>query len=632
MQIDDYEVLVIGAGHSGIEAATASARRGARTVMFTTDYDNIGQMSCNPAIGGLAKGQIALEVDAMGGVMGRATEEAGIQFRTLNQSKGPAVQAPRAQCDRALYKQATKQRVERQPGLTIKQDKVDAVLTDDDRITGVLTASGTEYRAETVVVCTGTFLRGTIHLGESNHDGGRSGEAATTKLAESLEQFGFERGRLKTGTPPRIDGQTVNYEVMEEQHGEEPPPRFSFYGKTEPVNHKPCWLTRTNGRTHDVIRDNLDRSPIYGTGVIDGTGVRYCPSIEDKVVKFEDKDSHTVFLEPEGLRTSELYVNGLSTSLPPDVQREMVHSVKGLEEAEITRWGYAIEYDFYQPTQLNASLETREVPGLFFAGQINGTTGYEEAAGQGLIAGINAASRALGKEYFTLDRTQAYIGVLIDDLVTQGTQEPYRMFTSRAEHRLCLRKDNPHYRLTPLARDLGLVSDEDWDAFQAERSARDDFQTTLEETSVKVNSADEDAVSAAMASGDSLDLNETESAYDLLKRPEVDVEHFEAAGLIETPQRDRIADHVGIAIKYEGYIRRQQGKIEKARRMEAKTIPDDIDYEALDELSNESIEKLNRVRPETLGQASRISGVKPSDIQIIMMHLERSSTPQTQSA
>lgn len=632
MQIDDYDVLVIGAGHSGIEAAAASARRGVKTAMFTTDYDNIGQMSCNPAIGGLAKGQIALEVDAMGGIMGRATEDAGIQFRTLNKSKGPAVQAPRAQCDRALYKQATKERVEQQPGLTVKEDRVDAVLTDESSVTGVRTASGTEYLAETVVVCTGTFLRGTIHLGESNRDGGRSGEAATTKLAQSLEQFGFERGRLKTGTPPRIDGRTVNYDAMDEQHGEEPPPRFSFYGQTEAVNHKPCWMTRTNDDTHDVIRQNLGRSPIYGTGVIDGTGVRYCPSIEDKVVKFEDKDSHTVFLEPEGLHTSELYVNGLSTSLPPDVQRAMVHSVEGLEEAEITRWGYAIEYDFYQPTQLNASLETRDVPGLFFAGQINGTTGYEEAAGQGLIAGINAASRALDREYFTLDRTQAYIGVLIDDLVTQGTQEPYRMFTSRAEHRLCLRKDNPHYRLTPPARDLGLIDDADWDAFQREKQRRDDFMQAVKDTTVKVDSEDEEAVSSAMDGDDILDLNESESVHDLLKRPEAEIEHFEEAGLLDPPDQKRVADHVGIAIKYEGYIRRQEGKIEKARRMEAKTIPEDFEYEALDELSNESLEKLNTVRPETLGQASRISGVKPSDIQIIMMHLERSDTPKTQSA
>jgi len=630
LDIDTYDVLVIGAGHAGIEAASASARRGAKTVMFTTDYDNIGQMSCNPAVGGLAKGQIALEVDALGGVMGRATEEAGIQFRTLNKSKGPAVQAPRAQCDRSLYKRATKRHLEQQEHLTIKQDRVDDVLTQNGSVSGVKTASDVTYTAPNVIVCTGTFLRGQIHLGEEDRTGGRAGEAATTNLAESLERFGFEHGRLKTGTPPRIDGQTVDYSMMDKQDGENPPPRFSYFREEKPTNYKPCWITSTDESTHDVIRDNLDRSPIYGTGVIDGTGVRYCPSIEDKIVKFEDQDSHTVFLEPEGRYTSELYVNGLSTSLPPDVQQSLVREVEGLEHAELTRWGYAIEYDFYQPTQLNATLETRGVPGLFLAGQINGTTGYEEAAGQGIIAGINAANRSLGDEPFTLDRTQAYIGVLIDDLVTQGTQEPYRMFTSRAEHRLCLRKDNAHYRLTPLARELGLINDEDWERFHGERKARNEFENTVNSFRVKPGSEDENRLENAME--DSLSLSETDSLYNLLKRPEVTVQHVFDADLVEPPTPRRVADHVGIAIKYEGYIRRQEGKIEKARRMEAKKIPDDIEYDSLPELSNESIEKLNRVRPETLGQASRISGVKPSDIQIIMMHLERSPDEASQPA
>jgi tRNA uridine 5-carboxymethylaminomethyl modification enzyme len=630
MEIDEFDVIVIGTGHSGIEAAAASARRGVNTAMFTTDYDNIGQMSCNPAVGGLAKGQIALEVDALGGIMGRATEEAGIQFRTLNQSKGPAVQAPRAQCDRALYKRATKDRVEQQQRLTVKQDKVNHILTNDDSVTGIRTATGVEYHADAVVVCTGTFLRGQIHLGQTDRTGGRSGEAATTKLAESLERFGFEHGRLKTGTPPRIDGQTVNYDVMDEQHGEEPAPRFSFFREEPPTNNKPCWITRTDDDTHELIRDNLDRSPIYGTGVIDGTGVRYCPSIEDKVVQFEDQDSHTIFLEPEGRDTTELYVNGLSTSLPPDVQQEMVRSVDGLENAEITRWGYAIEYDFYQPTQLNATLETREVPGLYFAGQINGTTGYEEAAGQGIIAGINAANQVLNADSFTLDRTQAYIGVLIDDLVTQGTEEPYRMFTSRAEHRLCLRKDNAHYRLTPLARELDLIDDNDWEQFVRERESRDNFEQTLKDTRVKVNSNDEKRLKETV--DENLSLSETDSVYNLLKRPEIGVEDVIQANIVERPSPDRVAEQVGVAIKYEGYINRQQGKIEKARRMEKKTIPEDIVYEDLPELSNESIEKLNEVRPETLGQAERISGVKPSDIQIIMMHLERTPDQKSQPA
>jgi tRNA uridine 5-carboxymethylaminomethyl modification enzyme len=508
MDIDDFDVAVIGTGHAGMEAASASARRGARTVVFTTDYDNIGQMSCNPAIGGLAKGQIALEVDAMGGLMGQLTEQAGIQFRTLNKSKGPAVQSPRAQCDRALYRQAAKEALENHDNLVIKQDRVDGILTDDEAVTGVICQSNTKYHVDSVVVCTGTFLRGQIHLGDIGDEGGRAGDEATTALAASLEQFDFERGRLKTGTPPRIDGQTVNYDPFEEQTGDEPPPFFSFYGDTTPENKRSCWHGATNLDTHAVIEDNLNRSPIYGTGVIDGTGVRYCPSIEDKVVKFEDQDSHTIFLEPEGLRTNELYVNGLSTSLPPDVQTEMLHSVEGLEEAQITRWGYAIEYDFYQPTQLGATLEAKDVPGLFLAGQINGTTGYEEAAGQGLVAGVNASARHFNEEPFVLNRTESYIGVLIDDLVTQGTEEPYRMFTSRAEHRLVLRCDNTHYRLLPRAYERGLVDETTWNQFQSEQDRREQFRSTLEDTKVKVNSEDEEALASACE--DDLDLSESD--------------------------------------------------------------------------------------------------------------------------
>lgn len=630
MEINDFDVAVIGTGHAGIEAASASARRGANTVMFTTDYDNIGQMSCNPAIGGLAKGQIALEVDALGGLMGELTEQAGIQFRTLNKSKGPAVQSPRAQCDRALYRQAAKEAVENHENLTVKQDRVDRLITDDQAVTGLICQSNTEYYVDSVIVCTGTFLRGQIHLGEIGDEGGRSGDAATTNLAESLEQFDFDRGRLKTGTPPRIDGNTVNYDCFDEQTGEEPPPFFSFYGETEPTNHRSCWTGSTNLDTHAVIEDNLDRSPIYGTGVIDGTGVRYCPSIEDKVVKFEDQDSHTVFLEPEGLRTNELYVNGLSTSLPPDVQTEMVHSVEGLEEAQITRWGYAIEYDFFQPTQLGATLEAKDVPGLFLAGQINGTTGYEEAAGQGIVAGINAAGRHFGDDPFVLNRTESYIGVLIDDLVTQGTEEPYRMFTSRAEHRLVLRCDNTHYRLMPKARERGLIPDETWEAFQSEKESHDTFYSTLEETKVKVNSSDEEALSSACE--DQLDLSESDQLDQLLKRPEVTVDAALEADLIEPPSPRRVADQVGIEIKYQGYIDRQQSKIEKAKRMESKSIPDGFDYGAVPELSNESIEKLSDVRPETLGQAERISGIKPSDIQVLMVYLNKSDQPRSQTA
>jgi len=629
LEIDTFDVAVIGSGHAGIEAASASARRGANTVVFTTDYDNIGQMSCNPAIGGLAKGQIALEVDAMGGLMGQLTEKAGIQFRMLNQSKGPAVQSPRAQCDRALYRAAAKQALEEHHNLTIKQDRVDGIHTDDRGVTGVLTQSQTIYHVDSVVVCTGTFLRGKIHLGQVGDTGGRAGDAATTRLAESLDRFEFERGRLKTGTPPRIDGSTIDFDAFRRQEGENPPPRFSYYGNTTPENKRPCWQGSTNENTQEIIENNLERSPIYGTGVIEGTGVRYCPSIEDKIVRFDDQDSHTVFLEPEGLRTSELYVNGLSTSLPPDVQQKMVHSVEGLDQAEITRWGYAIEYDYFQPTQLRRTLESRDVPGLFFAGQINGTTGYEEAAGQGLIAGINAAGSILGQKPFILDRTDAYIGVLIDDLVTQGTNEPYRMFTSRAEHRLVLRYDNAHYRLLPQAYQLGIVTEETWESFQDEQSQREDFQQTLQNTMVKVNSRDEERLSDRL--DQPLDLSDSSSLYHLLKRPEVGIRDILDTELVEPPSRSRVANHIGIKIKYKGYIQRQQSKIEKARRMENKTIPSSINYGSIPELSNESIEKLSRVQPETLGQASRISGIKPSDIQVLMVAIEDSSS-KAQSA
>ncbi len=620
MKISDYDVIVIGGGHAGVEAAAASARRGIPTVLLTDSYDSLGMMSCNPAVGGLSKGQIALEVDALGGLIGRATERAGIQFKTLNKSKGPAVQAPRAQCDRQLYHRAIRNLLEEQANLTIKEDRVCELLTEAGSICGVETVSRIQYLARAVVVCAGTFLDGKIYIGLENYPGGRRGDPAANRLAESLRNKGLQTARLKTGTPPRIDGKSVNFEQLTRQEGEEPPPGFSFYSDDGPKNLRPCWLTSTNPRTHEIIRGGLDRSPLYGTEEIEGTGVRYCPSIEDKVLKFEERDSHTVFLEPEGLETTEFYANGIPTSLPPDVQLDFVHSIAGLEEARLTRWGYAIEYDFFQPTQLNTSLETRQVAGLFLAGQVNGTTGYEEAAGQGLMAGINAAGKILEKEPFILDRTEAYIGVLIDDLVTQGTTEPYRMFTSRAEHRLRLRCDNAHYRLTPRANELNLISESTWDKFQAEQNTRATYLEKFKSTRVKPNSAELKALNKALE--EPLELTESRSIWALLKRPEIKLEAILEADLVTPPEPPRVGQHLAIEAKYEGYIKRQEDKVEKTRRMEARKIPADFSYQELAELSNESVEKLQAVRPDTLGQAGRISGIKPTDVQIIMAHLD----------
>jgi len=613
-----YDVIVIGGGHAGVEAAGAAARRGAKTLLLTDNYDLIGQMSCNPAVGGLAKGQLAREVDALGGIMGRATEIAGLQFKTLNKSKGPAVQSPRAQCDRNTYRQTVGRLLEEQPGLDLKQDRASAILRRNRTVRGVKTISNIEYKCNSVVLCAGTFLRGKIFIGPHQQSGGRAGEKAVSKLAEDLEELNLETGRLKTGTPPRLDGNSVNLDSFRRQEGDEPPPRFSYYHRREIENKLPCWQGATNPTTHRIIKENLDRSPLYGTGVIEGTGVRYCPSIEDKIVRFDHHDAHTVFLEPEGLKTTELYANGIPTSLPVDVQLDFIHSIEGLEEARITRWGYAIEYDFFQPTQLDSTLEVRKTNGLFFAGQINGTTGYEEAAAQGLIGGINAAGRALDKQEFIPARTNSYIGVLIDELVTKGTSEPFRMFTSRAEHRLKLRVDNAHYRLVPTAHRLGLINRPTWQLFKKEKEQRDQLEKLLRTKKINPGSTEEKELNRRK---EKLNLDQAQSLWQLLKRPEIEITDFLQAGVIDPPEQNRVLAHLGIEAKYEGYINRQENKIKKARQKEEKKIPPEFNYEKLTELSNESKEKLKEVRPRTLGQASRIPGIKPTDIQILLVHL-----------
>jgi len=619
LKVDKFEIIVIGGGHAGVEAAAASARRGAETLLISDNYDLIGQMSCNPAIGGLAKGQIVLEIDALGGIMGRATQQAGIQFKTLNKSKGPAVQAPRAQCDRQLYQRTIRQMLEQVGNLTIKQDRVTEIITSKGRISGVKTITGVTYTCEAAVLCAGTFLRGLVHIGDVNFGAGRMGESPVSRLAASLEELGFERGRLKTGTPPRISSSSVDFSLLKRQDGDEPPPFFSFYSCKQPKNLLPCWQTDTNSETHNIIRDNLGRSPLYGTGVIKGTGVRYCPSIEDKVVKFSDQESHTVFLEPEGLATEELYANGIPTSLPTDVQLDMVHSIKGLQNARLTRWGYAIEYDYFQPTQLEPTLETRKLKGLYFSGQINGTTGYEEAGAQGLVAGANAAGAVLNTEQLILSRTEAYIGVLIDELVTKGTKEPFRMFTSRAEYRLRLRYDNAHYRLMPIARKRNLIDEHCWTEFQKEKTEQEELRRQLKENRITPSS---DELTRLNKENLDLDISRGLSLWELLKRPEITIDDLLEASLIDKPRINRVADQLGVEAKYEGYIKRQDNKIKKLRRLEEKKIPRHIDYDQLPQLSNEAVEKLKRVQPRTLAQAQNISGIKPTDVQVLMIYLE----------
>ncbi len=621
---DSYDCIVVGGGHAGTEAALAAARSGATTLLTTQNLDTLGQMSCNPAIGGIGKGHLAKEVDALGGAMARAIDRAGIHFRTLNSRKGPAVRATRAQADRVLYRQAIRRILETQPGLTLLQQDVDDLILDGDRVRGVVTHMGFEITATTVVLTVGTFLAGRIHVGEKRSAGGRMGDPAALTLAQRLRDLGLAVGRLKTGTPPRIDGRSIDYSRMQPQPGDVPVPVFSYLGtRAEHPRQIPCHITHTTPRTHEIIRGSLDRSPLF-TGAIEGTGPRYCPSIEDKVVRFADKDAHQIFVEPEGLNTEEIYPNGISTSLPFDVQHEFVRSITGFENAKITRPGYAIEYDFFDPRDLQPSLETRAIAGLYFAGQINGTTGYEEAAAQGLIAGTNAALSARGREPWCPRRDEAYIGVLIDDLITRGTSEPYRMFTSRAEYRLSLREDNADLRLTPKGRELGLVDDDRWRVFSTKRDLVENETERLGGIVVRPNDVPADSDVGA--------LSRDVTAYDLLRRPEMRYEGIVALARVGTADgyaelSEELSTQIGrqleIQARYSGYIKRQADEIERQRKHETTVLPDDFDYSVVTGLSNEVREKLERVRPASLGQASRISGMTPAAISLLLIHLKK---------
>ena len=619
-----FQVIVVGGGHAGTEAALAAARLGAKTLLLTHSIETLGQMSCNPSIGGIGKGHLVKEVDALGGAMAIATDEAGIQFRILNSSKGPAVRATRAQADRLLYKQAIRTRLESQPNLTLFQQAVDDLTLTGDRVTGVVTQLGIRFEADTVVLTTGTFLSGLIHVGLENYTAGRAGEPAAVTLGARLRELKLPVGRLKTGTPPRLDGKTIDFARLEVQPGDDPVPVFSFMGRREMHPAQlPCWITHTNERTHDIIRGGLDRSPIY-TGVIEGVGPRYCPSIEDKIHRFAGKSSHQIFLEPEGLTTNEIYPNGISTSLPFDVQVALVRSMAGCENAHILRPGYAIEYDYFDPQNLKDTLETKSIDGLFFAGQINGTTGYEEAAAQGLLAGINAGRRALDLEGWCPRRHEAYLGVLVDDLITRGVSEPYRMFTSRAEYRLQLREDNADLRLTETARGLGLVDDVRWTAFSAKRDA---IATELQRLkSTWVNPRIVAAREADRVIGKRI---EREYALaDLLRRPDVTYRALmtlKADGIQIGPGAtpDDVAEQVEIAIKYAGYIERQQLEIDRLAANDSMALPQELDYRTVRGLSAEVQQKLNSHRPQTLGQASRISGMTPAAISLLLVHMKR---------
>ncbi|MFP1743814.1 tRNA uridine-5-carboxymethylaminomethyl(34) synthesis enzyme MnmG [Lonsdalea quercina] len=617
---DPFDVIVIGGGHAGTEAAMASARMGRQTLLLTHNIDTLGQMSCNPAIGGIGKGHLVKEIDAMGGLMASAIDQAGIQFRILNISKGPAVRATRAQADRVLYRQAVRTALENQENLTIFQQAVDDLIVENDRVVGVVTQMGLKFRAKSVVLTVGTFLDGKIHIGMDNYSGGRAGDPPSIPLAKRLRELPLRVGRLKTGTPPRIDARTIDFSVLGQQHGDTPMPVFSFMGNaSQHPAQMPCYITHTNERTHEVIRNNLDRSPMYA-GVIEGIGPRYCPSIEDKVMRFADRNAHQIFLEPEGLTSNEIYPNGISTSLPFDVQWQIVRSMTGMENARIVRPGYAIEYDFFDPRDLKPTLENKFIHGLFFAGQINGTTGYEEAAAQGMLAGLNAARLAFEQEGWTPRRDQAYIGVLVDDLCTLGTKEPYRMFTSRAEYRLMLREDNADLRLTEQGRQLGMVDDVRWAHFNEKLESIEKERQRLREVFVHPHSEQVAQINTLLKAPLSREAN----GEDLLRRPEIDYALLTQLPMFAPALTDaKAAEQVEIQVKYEGYIARQLEEIEKQLRNENTLLPAELDYRQVSGLSNEVVAKLNDHKPGSIGQASRISGVTPAAISILLVWLKK---------
>ncbi|AKH37800.1 MULTISPECIES: tRNA uridine-5-carboxymethylaminomethyl(34) synthesis enzyme MnmG [Nitrosomonas] len=617
---ENFDVIVVGGGHAGTEAALAAARMGQKTLLLTHNLETLGQMSCNPSIGGIGKGHLVKEIDALGGVMAEAIDEAGIQFRMLNSSKGPAVRATRAQADRVLYRQAIRRRLENQPNLWLIQQAVDDLVLQGDRVVGVMTQLGVKFFAPAVILTTGTFLAGLAHVGNNNFQAGRAGDPPSISLAQRLREMKLPVGRLKTGTPPRIDGRSINYALLQEQPGDDPVPVFSFLGNVaQHPRQIACWMTRTNRRTHNIIREGLDRSPLF-TGKIEGIGPRYCPSIEDKIVRFSDRDSHTIFLEPEGLDTHEVYPNGISTSLPYDVQVNLVRSINGLENAHIIRPGYAIEYDYFDPRALKSSLETRGIEGLFFAGQINGTTGYEEAAAQGLLAGLNASLKVQGRAAWCPRRDEAYLGVLVDDLISRGVTEPYRMFTSRAEYRLQLREDNADMRLTEIGYRLGIVSESRWRAFELKREAIETEQEKLRKIWVRPGMLPEADLINVLGKT----IEKEYSLYELLRRPDVTYTELMALLGIEGSMADeKVIEQVEINVKYEGYIERQKQEVARYSVYEMTSLPKDIDYGSVRGLSREVQQKLNQHKPETIGHAARISGITPAAISLLLVHLKR---------